>query len=115
VGGEALLHLLADAGELAHAELEEAVGSSDFWIITRPSGFIRSEAVLAMKVFGPMPMEVRRHSPICEESPAFTRRAMSSARSGSRQRPVSSQSISSIESTLRTGTNVSTRATARWW
>ena len=23
-----------------------------------------SEAVLAMKVFGPMPMEVRRHSPI---------------------------------------------------
>ena len=40
-------------------------GSSAFWIITRPSGFTMSEAVLAMKVLGPMPMEVRRHSPIC--------------------------------------------------
>jgi hypothetical protein len=40
---------------------------------------------------------------------------MSMARCLSRQRPVSSQSISSMESTARTGTTESTAATARWW
>jgi hypothetical protein len=55
-------------------------------MITRPSGFTMSEAVLAMKVLGPMPIDVRRHSPICERSPAFTFFAISRARAGSRQR-----------------------------
>ncbi len=73
-----------------------------------------SEAVFAMKVLGPMPMEVRRYSPTRSASVAFTLRATSRARAGSRQRPVSSQSISSIESTARTGTTESTAATARW-
>ena len=74
-----------------------------------------SEAVFAMKTLGPMPIEVRRHSPTRARSVSFTFRASPSARSGSRQRPESSQSISSMESTWRTGTTVSTAATARWW
>jgi hypothetical protein len=89
-------------------------GSSDFWIMTRPSGFTMSEAVFAMKVLGPMPMEVRRYSPICAASAAFTRRDRHRAR-GLAPAP-GELAIHLVDREHRAHRHDgSTTATARWW
>ena len=55
---------LPTPGERAHRRGGRAARAArSCSITTRPSGFTMSEAVLAMKVLGPMPIEVRRCSP----------------------------------------------------
>ena len=89
-------------------------GSSSRVMTVRPSGLCILEACLASRIFGPMPMETRRHSPRSSCRRCLSCPASQRARSGVRQLPVSSHAISSIDITRSTGTRLSTTATARW-
>ena len=88
-------------------------GRSACSITTRPSGFCMSEASLASMVLGAMPTEQRRQIPTLFNTSFLMLRAMASALLRSRQLPVSSHSISSMDSTWRTGAMRSTAAMAR--
>jgi hypothetical protein len=96
------LHVSADAAKVAQFQPMQTRGQIPCLITTSPSGFCMSEAVFARNGFGAMPMEQRKNSPTLAAMVRLIFRANSIAFSRSHNRPVNSQTISSIDQTSST-------------
>ncbi len=79
----------------------------------RPSGFCMSLAILARKRLGAMPMEQRSDSPTSSRIACLMASAIWRARGGSCSRPISSQTISSMDGVWATGQQRSTACAMR--